>query len=122
MAANTLRSAQRTSLLTDLGYPMRHNSCELNMNMYPSLTPKGLLSYVRPYRWRLAAGVAAVCGTNIMRLISPIILGRAIDALRTEVTHERLLNYAAVLVLMSLLQGIIVFSQRRAIAVTSFRI
>src|SRR5215467_6329238 len=92
------------------------------MNNRPPFTPKRLFEYVKRYRWRMALGVIAICSTNVMRLISPIILGRAIDALRTEVTQERLLSYAGLLVLISFVQGIIVFAQRRAIAVTSFRI
>ena len=87
-----------------------------------SLTLRELLRYMKPYRRFFIAGATGIFLTNLIRLISPIILGRAVDGLRTEVTRERLLEYGGVLVLIASVQGLIVFAQRRAIIKSSFRI
>ena len=72
----------------------------------------GLWPYLRPYRGRLALGVAAILVSVGISLVSPLLIGRAIDTLRAEVTREALLGYAALLVLVALGQGVFSYTQR----------
>ncbi|MEE8137369.1 MAG: ABC transporter ATP-binding protein [Thermoanaerobaculia bacterium] len=71
-----------------------------------------LRPYLRRYRRRLVAGLVCVAGAAAFGLASPIVVGRAVDTFRREVSPRTLLIYAGVLVGITLVQGLFTFSQR----------
>ncbi|HWO01310.1 MAG TPA: ABC transporter ATP-binding protein [Blastocatellia bacterium] len=111
--------------------------------MYLSRKPKvnvtplrRLIRYFVPYRGTLLLGVSCVLGTNIFKLITPDLVGRAMDALKTamdqlsnlnasgfvqdtadalskEGARTTLVRYGSLIVLMTLAQGVFLFTQRR---------
>lgn len=71
-----------------------------------------LLPYFRPYLKRLAAGIACILSTAALGLVSPQIVGWAIDAIRSEVSQTALLQYAGLLVGVTAVSGVFSFLQR----------
>ncbi|MEM9554970.1 MAG: ABC transporter ATP-binding protein [Acidobacteriota bacterium] len=83
---------------------------------------RALLPYFRPYRGRLLGGVACILCTATLGLITPQIVGGAIDAVREQVTQSTLLTYGGLLVGVTLVQGLFQFSQRLILVSLSRRI
>src|SRR5262249_10293735 len=78
------------------------------------MTPfRKLLSYFAPYKGKIALGIACVFLTNAMKLNVPRILRQAIDSFAVGVTQEKLLYYAGLVIFVTVVQGIFLFSQRR---------
>ncbi len=71
-----------------------------------------LRGYLLRYRGKLALGVAAVLGMSAVGLAQPVVVGRAVDALRQSVSATTLGTYAALLVGIAALQGALSFAQR----------
>jgi ATP-binding cassette subfamily B protein len=79
--------------------------------MFRDLAP--LFSYMRRYRWGYLWGTLACIGTNLAAVQFPRVLGMAIDALQKgRPTRESILVFAGLLVLISLIKGIFLYSQR----------
>lgn len=74
-----------------------------------------LLPYLRRYRARYAAGLAAVAVTATLSLLAPWVLQRAIDDLTRSVTSGKLAFYGAVLLGLAVLGGFARFLMRRII-------
>ncbi len=72
----------------------------------------GLIPYLGRYRAKLLLGTGMVLATNAVAVVTPWVLGRAIDDLRLEVTRDKLLIYATVLVGLSALEGVFRFLMR----------
>ena len=83
---------------------------------------KPLLRYFRPYRFALAGGIFAIVLTASIGLVMPLVVGRAVDALREEVTRETLLRYAGLLIAVTVCQGIFQFTQRLVLVTVSRRV
>jgi ATP-binding cassette subfamily B multidrug efflux pump len=80
------------------------------------MTPfKRLLSYFAPYKGKIVFGITCVFMTNFVKLASPIAIRHAIDELNTGVTHSILLKYGGLVILISVGQGIFLFTQRRVL-------
>jgi len=71
-----------------------------------------LWPFLRTYRRKLIPGVLAILASVVVGMASPLLVGRAIDSLRTEVRPGTLLGYAALLVGIALVQGIFSYLQR----------
>ncbi|HYL05443.1 MAG TPA: ABC transporter transmembrane domain-containing protein, partial [Thermoanaerobaculia bacterium] len=71
-----------------------------------------LWPYFSRYRRKLSLGLLAVVGTVALGLASPLLLGGAVDSLRTEVSRSTLLGYAGLIVGVTLLQGVFGYTQR----------
>ena len=71
-----------------------------------------LWPYLSRYRRKLSLGLLAIVGTVALGLASPLLLGNAVDALRTEIGRSTLLGYAGLIVGVTLLQGVFGFTQR----------
>lgn len=66
---------------------------------------RALLPYYRPY-WRgLVAGMVLVVVSNVFTILGPLIVKLAIDGLTAELTRERILRYALLLVGAALAAG-----------------
>jgi ATP-binding cassette subfamily B protein len=71
-----------------------------------------LWPFLRTYRRKLIPGILAILASVVVGMASPLLVGRAIDSLRSEVRPGTLLGYAALLVGISLVQGIFSYLQR----------
>jgi ATP-binding cassette subfamily B protein len=79
--------------------------------MFRDLAP--LFGYMRRYRWGYLWGTLACIGTNLAAVQFPRVLGMAIDALQKgRPTRESILIFAGLLVAISLVKGIFLYSQR----------
>ncbi len=78
-----------------------------------------LLPYYRPYRRQLATGISCVLISALINLLAPIAIGMAIDSLRTGISYRGLLAYGAVVVGVSLVQGIFRYFQRMILVAMS---
>jgi ATP-binding cassette subfamily B protein len=74
-----------------------------------------LLPSFRPYRARLLLGVAAIFGAATIGLGTPLVVGRAVDALRQEVSPRTLIGYGGLLLAIAIVQGVFSFVQRRVL-------
>jgi ATP-binding cassette subfamily B protein len=80
------------------------------------MTPlRKLISYFVPYKRMIIFGISCVFMTNLVRMTAPLVLRKAVDDLAAEVTHSKLLEYGAVLILIALTQGVFLFTQRRVL-------
>src|SRR6476659_7446004 len=71
-----------------------------------------LAPYLSQHRGRLAAGFVAILFSNDFQMMGPWIMGKAVDNLYASVTQTRLLQYAGILVGLTLLEGIFRFASR----------
>ena len=80
------------------------------------MTPlRKLISYFAPYKRLMIFGISCVFMTNLVRMTAPLVLRKAVDDLAAEVTHSKLLEYGALLILIALTQGVFLFTQRRVL-------
>jgi len=78
------------------------------------MTPfQKLVTYFRPYRNQVFVGVSCILLVNIVKLTGPAVVRFAVDDLKTGIDNFKLLRYGGLLVLISLVQGVLLFTQRR---------
>ena len=78
------------------------------------MTPlRKLINYFAPYKRVIIFGIACVFMTNLVRMAAPLVLRHAIDELAANITQSKLLEYAGILILIALAQGVFLFTQRR---------
>ena len=83
---------------------------------------KTLLPYFRRYRAGIVLGLFLVLITNLFQVLSPAILGRAIDAVSAAASRSEIFRYAGLLVLFALLAGTSRYSHRKLLNGISRRI
>ena len=71
-----------------------------------------LLPYFRPYRRRVVLGLVTILCAVGVGLVSPVLVGRAIDDFRREPDTARLALYGALLVAVAAVQGVFSYAQR----------
>ena len=71
-----------------------------------------LLSYMRRYRWGYLWGTLACIATNVAAVQGPQILKKVIDELERGVTRERIVFLACIFVVIYLIKGVFLYSQR----------
>ncbi|HEX8139863.1 MAG TPA: ABC transporter ATP-binding protein [Pyrinomonadaceae bacterium] len=69
--------------------------------------------YFLPYKKSLITGILCILGYTLFSLSIPLIVGRAVDGLRAEVTWSKLTLYALTTLAVSIVGGIFLFLQRR---------
>lgn len=69
--------------------------------------------YFQPYKKSLITGILCILGYTLFSLSIPLIVGRAVDGLRAEVTWSKLTTYALTTLGVSIVGGIFLFLQRR---------
>ena len=79
--------------------------------MGPSL--RRLLPYVRRYRRAFTLGLLCVFATSAIQLLPPWVLKFAIDDLTAGVTREKLIRYAALIMVIALVGAVFRFLMRR---------
>jgi ATP-binding cassette subfamily B protein len=73
-----------------------------------------LIPYLRPHRWALLAGLVLVAISNVFDVLTPLVLGRAIDAMgEPDVTRGRILGYGAFIIGLALVAGGARFGMRK---------
>ena len=88
-----------------------------------SLNPfKPFASYLRPYRWALAGGLAFLLGEQLVSVSIPLVLERAIDHAEVRLDRAALAYYAALIVGLGLAQWGMAFGMRWHLAATSYRV
>ena len=78
-----------------------------------------LWPYLRSYRKLWIAGFVAVFFASLFRVITPKILGHAIDALSEKVTMNELLQYAGEILGLTILSALFTYFQRQTLIVAS---
>jgi ATP-binding cassette subfamily B protein len=78
--------------------------------MFRDLAP--LYSYMRRYRWGYLWGTLSCICTNGIWVLFPLVLQRAIDEMSHGVTRQGILFFAGLLVAISLVKGVFLYSQR----------
>ena len=73
---------------------------------------KPLLSYLKAYRRSLVLGELCILASSIIGLLSPLIIGAAVDSLRDNLDRDALLKYAGLLLAVTLVKGLFHFAQR----------
>ena len=93
-----------------------------------SLNPfKPFASYLRPYRWALAAGLGFLLGEQLVAVSIPLVLERAINQARASLEQAApdlafLTHCAALIVGLGLAQWGMAFGMRWHLAATSYRV
>ena len=83
---------------------------------------KTIIPYFRPHRGAIVIGLFLIVATNFFQVISPFVLGKAIDAVSAASEFDEILRYAALLVLVAILAGATRFTHRRLLNGVSRRI
>jgi ATP-binding cassette subfamily B protein len=78
-----------------------------------------LAPYLRRHRRRLAAGLAAIAVAVAVGLLAPLLVGRAVDALKVDVSAGTLLGYAGLLLLITAGMGVFSYLQRMLLVTMS---
>ncbi len=78
-----------------------------------------LVPYIRPYRGRLALGLGCIATTATFGLLSPLVIGRAIDALGSEVSPRTLAAYGFLIVGLTAVQATFQYTQRLVLVTMS---
>jgi len=84
------------------------------------LTP--LVPFLRPYRRAFLGGALSIALGSVIGSLSPLVVKRAVDALRTGTAVRGIAPYAAVLDGLALLQAVFRYFQRRVVYDASRRI
>jgi ATP-binding cassette subfamily B protein len=71
-----------------------------------------LYPYLREHRGRLAIGFVAILFSNAFQMMGPWVMGLAVDSLYVSVTQRQLLQYAGILVGLTVLEGVCRFASR----------
>jgi ATP-binding cassette subfamily B multidrug efflux pump len=71
-----------------------------------------LWPYLRSHRRKLILGLATILASVILGMASPLLLGRAVDEMRTAISRDTLLTYAGLIVGFTLFQGVFSYLQR----------
>jgi ATP-binding cassette subfamily B protein len=69
--------------------------------------------YFRPYKKELITGIVCILASVVVGLFIPLLVGRAVDGLRADVTWAKLTRYALLILAVSLVSGTFLFLQRR---------
>jgi ATP-binding cassette subfamily B multidrug efflux pump len=71
-----------------------------------------LYPYLSRHRGRFALGFFAIVLSNAFQMMGPWVMGRAVDGLYASITQRQLLQYAGILVALTLLEGVCRFGSR----------
>jgi len=78
-----------------------------------------LLPYFRRHRGKVAVGVVSILLAVALGLVTPLLVGRAVDALHANLSVRVLVAYAALVVGVALVRGIFTFLQRLILVTVS---
>jgi ATP-binding cassette subfamily B multidrug efflux pump len=76
---------------------------------------KPLVPYLRRYWKHLAWGGVAVVLYNVIKVILPMVIGHAIDDLKTEVTEQKIIHHTLLLLVVAIFSAIFLYITRQVI-------
>ncbi len=71
-----------------------------------------LFPYFRRYRWKLVWGLLSILAAALFGLLSPLLIGQGVDALKTALTGGTVARYALLVVGAAVVQGVFTYLQR----------
>jgi ATP-binding cassette subfamily B protein len=71
-----------------------------------------LYKYMRRYRWGYVRGTLACVCTNLAAVQFPRVLGMAVDRIEKGTTHQTILLFALLLVAITMVKGVFLYTQR----------
>jgi len=71
-----------------------------------------LFPYFRRYRGKLAWGLLSILAAAIFGLLSPLLIGRGVDTLKTAFTTGAVARYALLVIAVAAIQGVFTYLQR----------
>jgi ATP-binding cassette subfamily B protein len=71
-----------------------------------------LWPYLRPHKRKLVLGLLSILASVAVGMANPLLVGRAIDSLRTAVTWRTLLTYGGLILGVAVVQGVFSYLQR----------
>lgn len=78
------------------------------------MTPgRRLAGYFVSYKAQLVAGGVCVLLSSVFSLVKPVVVGSAVDVLRSDLRPEALRSYALLYLAAAVIQGVFLFFQRR---------
>jgi ATP-binding cassette subfamily B protein len=80
---------------------------------------RDFVRYLKPYKWRMLAGISCILVSLGFGLFIPYLVGTAIDDLGREVTWDKAVYYPLVILAANFGSGIFLFLQRRLLINTS---
>src|SRR5919106_181503 len=87
------------------------------------MTPTSrLVHYFTLYKTPLLIGAACVVASSVFKLLQPLIVGNAVNALATAVTRRTMIQFGALLVGAAAIEGVFLYLQRWIIIGASRRI
>ncbi len=81
-----------------------------------------LLPYLKRYRKTLALGFFSILASNVFWLVTPVIVGKSVDALQLSFNTEKLFQYGALVAGSMLFSGYFSYLTRQTIIVVSRKI
>lgn len=81
-----------------------------------------LIPYLRPYRGVILWGIVCIALGSVFGSLTPLVMGRAVDAMTASVSWATVTRYALIVVALALVQGFFRYFQRRLIFGASRRI
>lgn len=78
-----------------------------------------LWPYLRPHRRQLFIGLFTILAGVVISMANPLLVGRAIDSLKHQVSPRLLLGYGALLIGITLVQGVFSYLQRMILVAMS---
>ncbi|MBL8149371.1 MAG: ABC transporter ATP-binding protein, partial [Blastocatellia bacterium] len=78
-----------------------------------------MMVYYRRYRVKLFNGCLCVLLSAVVGLAAPVFVGRAIDELQRELTREKLMTYALIVLAIALVKGFFLYLQRMILVAMS---
>ncbi len=81
-----------------------------------------LMPYFRKYQSTMLWGIFHIFVSTVFAVISPVLIRKAIDGVQSNLSTATLLEYAGLLVLVSIISGVFLYLTRQTIIVVSRRI
>ena len=80
---------------------------------------KKFARFVKPYKWRMAAGIICILVSLLFGLLVPSLVGMAVDDLGLGITWPKIIYYPLVILGVNAMSGAFLFLQRRILINTS---
>jgi ATP-binding cassette subfamily B protein len=78
-----------------------------------------LLPYFKRHRCSLITGIGSILLSVAIGILAPLLVGRAVDTLRTSISQAALLRYGGLLVAIAAAQGVFTYLQRKLLVTMS---
>lgn len=80
---------------------------------------KKFVRFVKPYKWKMAAGIGCILVSLLFGLFVPYLVGMAVDDLSVAITWPKIIYYPLLILGVNAMSGVFLFFQRRILINTS---